>query len=130
KTLSTIYTPEFRVLLEGVTARSIPAHAYRLLEKTKPVNGLWDLAKFDDVYYTLMKAEFESMIAAMKVEADYEAEALFFNAKRKASTELEEGKASKKKKEKDPINGLWDNLFDCELYYAFMAKPFEPRWYD
>ncbi|KAG6823021.1 hypothetical protein H0H93_004372, partial [Arthromyces matolae] len=72
--LSTIYTPEHHVSLECVTARFVLTHAYTLLEKTKPVDGLWDLAKFKDEYYTVMKAEFEAMIAAMKVEADHEAQ--------------------------------------------------------
>ncbi|KAG6848302.1 hypothetical protein H0H93_001406 [Arthromyces matolae] len=118
ETLRPIYTPEFRVSLECVAARSLLVHAYKLLEKTIPVGGLWDLAKFDDTYYTLMKAEFEAMIAAMEVEADYEAEALVFDVKRKASTELEEGKANKKKDKKKA-------LFDCELDAFMETQRFE-----
>ncbi|KAG6840589.1 hypothetical protein H0H93_004587, partial [Arthromyces matolae] len=40
-----------------------------------------------------MKAEFEAMIAAMKVEADHEAQCLFTSdMKRKVFEELKEGK--------------------------------------
>ncbi|KAG6815579.1 hypothetical protein H0H93_009427, partial [Arthromyces matolae] len=89
--LSTIYTPEHHVSLECVTARFVLTHAYTLLEKTKPVDGLWDLAKFKDEYYTVMKAEFEAMIAAMKVEADHEAQCLFISDT-KVFEDLNEGK--------------------------------------
>ncbi|KAG6834118.1 hypothetical protein H0H93_011811, partial [Arthromyces matolae] len=93
ETLRPIYTPEFRVSLECVAARSLLVHAYKLLEETIPVGGLWDLAKFDDVYYTLMKAEFEAMISAMKVEAEHEAQCLFTSdTKGKVSEDLNEGK--------------------------------------
>ncbi|KAG6848301.1 hypothetical protein H0H93_001405 [Arthromyces matolae] len=72
-----IYTPEFEVLLESVVVCVALASAYSELEATNPVDGLWDEDKFDAELYTVLKGRFNRMIAAMKVDADYEAEDLF-----------------------------------------------------
>ncbi|KAG6846912.1 hypothetical protein H0H93_011162 [Arthromyces matolae] len=100
KILSRIYTPEFTVLVQNISVREALAQAYASLERTMPEDGLWDERKFNVGVYPVIKRAFDAAIAAMKVDADYEAEALVFDVKRKASTELEEGKANKKKDKK------------------------------
>ncbi|KAG6846887.1 hypothetical protein H0H93_011294 [Arthromyces matolae] len=72
------YTLEFEILFASIPIRFLLASAYRSLESTAPqaVEGLWDENKFDAGLYADMKGEFDAMVAAMKVEADYEAEAL------------------------------------------------------
>ncbi|KAG6843538.1 hypothetical protein H0H93_000699, partial [Arthromyces matolae] len=115
-TLFPIYTPEFEVLLECVTVPSILACAYSLLEDTDPVDGLWDLAKFDDEDYTLMKAEFEAMIAAMKVEADHEAQCLF-TSDTKVFEESKEGKEQSNKAEGHDAEEYVPFLLSAEIQH-------------
>ncbi|KAG6846888.1 hypothetical protein H0H93_011295, partial [Arthromyces matolae] len=84
--LTPIYTPEFRDLVRSVHVRAALALAYSSLEEADPVQGLWAKDDFKFNIYTVMKEVFDAMAAAMKVEADYEAEVLFFDLKREAST--------------------------------------------
>ncbi|KAG6816598.1 hypothetical protein H0H93_007895, partial [Arthromyces matolae] len=86
--LAPIYTPEFEILFASIPLRVLLASAYMSLELTAPqaVEGFWDKNKFQAWPYADMKEEFDAMVAATKVDSDYEAEVLFFDLKREAST--------------------------------------------